>query len=83
MCNLYRMLSNQAAIRAITRAIIDSTGNLQPIEEIRPERMAPIVRNTPAGRELANVRWGLPSSSQALFRQLPSERTLYERKART
>ncbi|TCU20864.1 putative SOS response-associated peptidase YedK [Rhizobium azibense] len=67
MCNLYRMLSNQEAIRAITRAMIDSTGNLEPIVEMWPDRMAPIVRNTPGGRELANVRWGLPSSSQALF----------------
>jgi putative SOS response-associated peptidase YedK len=67
VCNLYRMLSNQEAIRSITRAMIDGTGNLQPIEEIWPDRMAPIVRNTPIGRELANVRWGLPSSSQALF----------------
>ncbi|MBX5189333.1 SOS response-associated peptidase [Rhizobium sp. NZLR3b] len=67
MCNLYRMMSNQEAIRAITRAMIDSTGNMEPTTEIWPDRMAPIVRNTPAGRELAHVRWGLPSSSQALF----------------
>ncbi|OOO44660.1 DUF159 family protein [Rhizobium leguminosarum bv. viciae USDA 2370] len=67
MCNLYSMLSNQEAIRGITRAMIDSTGNMEPTAEIWPDRMAPIVRNTPAGRELAQVRWGLPSSSQALF----------------
>ncbi|MBX5170368.1 SOS response-associated peptidase [Rhizobium sp. NZLR1b] len=67
MCNLYRVLSNQEAIRAITRAMIDSAGNMEPLQEIWPDRMAPIVRNTPAGRELANVRWGLPSSSKALL----------------
>ncbi|WP_425352945.1 SOS response-associated peptidase family protein [Rhizobium anhuiense] len=67
VCNLYRMMSNQEAIRAITRAMIDSTGNMEPLQEIWPDRMAPIVRNTPNGRELANVRWGLPSSSKALF----------------
>ncbi len=67
VCNLYRMLSNQAAIRSITRAMIDSTGNMPPITEIWPDYMAPIVRNTPAGRELTNVRWGLPSSSQAIY----------------
>ncbi|MHC2299171.1 hypothetical protein [Rhizobium mongolense] len=38
----------QEGIRSITRAMIDSTGNLQPIDEIWPDRMAPIVRNTPA-----------------------------------
>ncbi|WP_245503377.1 SOS response-associated peptidase family protein [Rhizobium leguminosarum] len=67
VCNLYSMLSNQEAIRGITRAMIDSTGNMEPTPEIWPDRMAPIVRNTSAGRELAQVRWGLPSSSQALF----------------
>ncbi|PDS41157.1 DUF159 family protein [Rhizobium anhuiense] len=67
MCNLYRMLSNQEAIRGITRAMVDSTGNMEPLQEIWPDRIAPIVRNTPAGRELTNVRWGLPSSSKALF----------------
>ncbi|MGO4440072.1 SOS response-associated peptidase family protein [Rhizobium sp. RAF56] len=67
VCNLYRMLSNQEAIRLITRAMIDSTGNMEPLEEMWPDRMGPVVRNTPAGRELANVRWGLPSSSQAIY----------------
>jgi len=67
MCNLYRMLSNQQAIIDITRAMIDSTGNMEPELEIWPDRMGPIVRNTPGGRELAMVRWGMPSSSQALF----------------
>ncbi|WP_245441630.1 SOS response-associated peptidase family protein [Rhizobium vallis] len=67
VCNLYRMLSNQDAIRSITRAMIDSTGNMEPITEFWPDYRAPIVRNTPSGRELAYVRWGLPSSSQAIF----------------
>ncbi|MBY2996732.1 SOS response-associated peptidase [Rhizobium leguminosarum] len=68
VCNLYSMLSNQEGIRGITRAMIDSTGNMEPTPEIWPDRMAPIVRNTSAGRELVQVRWGLPSSSQALFK---------------
>ncbi|MGR9195365.1 SOS response-associated peptidase [Rhizobium leguminosarum] len=67
VCNLYRMMSNQEAIRAITGAMIDSTGNMEPLQEIWPDRLAPIVRNTSAGRELVNVRWGLPSSLKALF----------------
>ncbi|MBB3371985.1 putative SOS response-associated peptidase YedK [Rhizobium sp. BK077] len=67
VCNLYRMLSNQDAIRSITRAMIDSTGNMEPITEFWPDYRAPIVRNTPAGRELSYVRWGLPSSSQAIY----------------
>ncbi|MDJ1632657.1 SOS response-associated peptidase [Rhizobium rhizogenes] len=67
MCNLYNITSNQEAIRAITKALIDSTGNLEPELDVYPDRMAPIVRNTDAGRELALVRWGLPSSQKALL----------------
>jgi putative SOS response-associated peptidase YedK len=67
MCNLYSMLSNQQAIIGITRAMIDSTGNMEPQLEIWPDRLGPVVRNTPAGRELAMVRWGMPSSSQAIY----------------
>ncbi|NTJ00372.1 SOS response-associated peptidase [Agrobacterium rhizogenes] len=67
MCNLYNISTNQEAIRQITRAMIDSVGNLEPELDIYPDRFGPIVRNTPAGRELVKVRWGLPSSKEALF----------------
>ncbi len=67
MCNLYNVTTNQEAIRHFTRAMIDSIGNLEPELDIYPDKMGPIVRNTPAGRELAKVRWGLPSSADAIF----------------
>ena len=67
MCNLYNVTTNQEAIRQITGAMIDSIGNLEPTLDIYPDRLAPIVRNTSAGRELAMVRWGMPSSRQAIF----------------
>lgn len=67
MCNLYRVYTSQEEIRGATRAMVDSIGNMEPEIEVWPDRMAPIVRNTLAGRELAMVRWGMPSSSQALF----------------
>lgn len=67
MCNLYRVYTSQEEIRGATRAMIDTVGNLEPEIEVWPDRMAPIVRNTPAGRELVMVRWGMPSSSQAIF----------------
>ena len=67
MCNLYNVTTNQEAIRQISRALIDSIGNLEPELDLYPDQMAPIVRNTPAGRELAKVRWGLPSSQKAIF----------------
>ncbi len=68
MCNLYNVTTNQEAIIAITRAMVGiSLGNLEPSFDVYPDQLAPIVRNTPAGRELARVRWGLPSSSKALL----------------
>lgn len=67
MCNLYNITTNQLAILQATRAMIDSLGNLEPSLDIYPDYKAPIIRNTPAGREAAMVRWGLPSSKQALY----------------
>jgi putative SOS response-associated peptidase YedK len=46
----------------------DTSGNLPPMPGIFPDYRAPIVRNAPDGvRELVLARWGMPSSSQALF----------------
>jgi putative SOS response-associated peptidase YedK len=67
MCNLYNISTNQESIRQITRALIDSVGNLEPELDLYPDQMGPIVRNTPAGRELVKVRWGLPSSQRAIL----------------
>ena len=68
MCNLYSLTKGQAAIVAFTRAMRDTTGNLPPLPGIFPDYPAPIVRNAPDGvRELAMVRWGMPSSQRAIF----------------
>lgn len=67
VCNLYNVSTNQEAIRQMTRAMVDSIGNMEPSLDVYPDRMAPIVRNTADGRELALVRWGMPSSGKALF----------------
>src|SRR5262252_833912 len=68
MCNLYSLTKSQAAIIALTRAMRDTTGNLPPMPGVFPDYKAPIVRNAPDGvRELALARWGMPSSSHALF----------------
>jgi putative SOS response-associated peptidase YedK len=66
MCNLYRMRTGAADILAASRAMSADVGNLEP-REIYPDYAAPIVRNGAEGRELVLARWGLPSSSQALF----------------
>lgn len=68
MCNLYSMTSNADAIRALTGAMLDTTGNLPPLPGIFPDYAAPIVRNTPAGRELAMVRWGMPTPTSILHK---------------
>jgi putative SOS response-associated peptidase YedK len=68
MCNLYSMTKSQAAIRELTRAMRDTTGNLPPMPGIFPDYMAPIVRTGPDGaREFVMARWGMPSSQKALL----------------
>jgi len=68
MCNLYSIMSNPDAIRAFTRALVDTTGNFEPLPGVYPDYLAPIVRNTPAGRELARVRWGMPTPTSILHK---------------
>lgn len=68
MCNLYSMTKGQQAIRDLARAMRDTTGNLPLLPGIFPDYPAPIVRNALDGvRELAMVRWGMPSSKRAIF----------------
>lgn len=66
MCNLYSMTKGQQAIREAADVMSDLTGNLPPMDEIYPDRPAPVVRNTKEGRELALMRWGMPSPAFAL-----------------
>ncbi|WP_420822801.1 SOS response-associated peptidase [Allostella humosa] len=66
VCNLYSLTKGQQAIRDLTAAMLDRTGNLQPQPGIFPDYMAPVVRNQPEGRELTLARWGMPSPVFAL-----------------
>ncbi|MCW3476270.1 SOS response-associated peptidase [Limobrevibacterium gyesilva] len=66
MCNLYSMTTNQEAIRRLFRVNVDNTGNLPPMPGVYPDYAAPIVRNSPAGRELAMARWGMPTPPKFL-----------------
>src|SRR4051812_34601624 len=67
MCNLYSVTKGQAAIRELSRAMRDHTGNLPPLPAVFPDYSAPIVRTAPDGvRELAMARWGMPSPAFAL-----------------
>jgi putative SOS response-associated peptidase YedK len=67
MCNLYSMTTNQRAIVELAKALKDSAGNMPSLPGIFPDYPAPIVRNQPEGRDLAIVRWGMPSSRKALL----------------
>ena len=59
MCNLYSLTKGQQAIRDLSRAFRDTTGNLPLLPGIFPDYFAPIVRNVPDGeRELMMARWG-------------------------
>jgi putative SOS response-associated peptidase YedK len=66
MCNLYSLTKGQAAIRELTRAMRDATGNLPPMPGIFPDYAAPIVRVVEGERELTLARWGMPSPVFAL-----------------
>ena len=66
MCNSYSLTKGQQAIRAMTSAMTDRTGNMPPLPGIFPDYAAPIVRNQPAGRELTMARWGMPTPVFAL-----------------
>lgn len=70
MCNLYSVTTNIEAIRHFVRDMkIDrvTIGNFEPQTAIFPDYLAPIVRNFHDNRELTKVRWGMPTSSFALF----------------
>ncbi len=70
MCNLYSVTTNVEAIRAWIRDVrvdMAKIGNMPPQTGVFPDYLAPIVRNFQDGRELTRVRWGMPSSSSALF----------------
>src|SRR5262245_60771079 len=67
MCNLYSYSKGQAAIRELARAMLDRTGNMPPLPGIFPDYPAPIVRNSPDGRELVMARWGMPSPQNIQF----------------
>ncbi|MDZ4369808.1 MAG: SOS response-associated peptidase [Phenylobacterium sp.] len=67
MCNLYSMTKSRAALVAIARAMHDRNNNQPPMPGIFPDYAAPVIVNGPEGREVRDMRWGLPSSKKALF----------------
>jgi len=67
VCNLYSLTKGQDAIRNLSKAMRDTTGNLPPLPGIFPDMPAPVVRNAADGaREITMMRWGMPSPVFAL-----------------
>jgi len=66
MCNLYSLSKGQQAIRELTGAMEDRTGNLPILPGIFPDYAAPIVRNGQGACELVLARWGMPSPAFTL-----------------
>jgi len=68
MCNLYAMMRARAEVAAVARAMSDRNNNQPPQTGIYPDYSAPVIINGPDGaREMRNMRWGMPTSSQALY----------------
>lgn len=66
MCNLFSITAGPSAIRELTRAMADTTGNLAPQPAVFPDQPAPVVRNLEdGGRELTLMRWGFPAPPNA------------------
>ena len=83
MCNLYSMTRNQEAIRRLFKVTRDSAGNLPSMPGIFPDKEAPVIRQNGAERELLTMRWGMPSSSDALFRKAKDRAAKLEAKGKT
>lgn len=67
MCNLYSHTRNVEAMRKLFAGFSDAGVNMPVQTTIYPDYTAPIIRNDEGGPRLAMTRWGMPSSSDALF----------------
>src|ERR1700684_3369969 len=68
MCNLYAIMRDRAEIAALARAM-DRNNNQPPMPGVYPDYPAPVILKADDGtREMRNLRWGMPTSKQALFK---------------
>jgi len=69
MCNLYAIMEARAEVVRLARAMTDRNDNQPPMPGVYPDYPAPvIVANADGSREMRNMRWGMPTSKQALFK---------------
>jgi putative SOS response-associated peptidase YedK len=68
MCNLYAMMRARAEVAAITRAMTDPNNNQPPMSGVYPDYAAPVVvRDATGGREMRDMRWGMPTPQNVQF----------------
>lgn len=68
ICNLYAMMKTRAEAASVARAMRDRNNNQPPHPGIYPDYAAPVVVNTPDdGREMRDMRWGMPSPQFVLM----------------
>jgi hypothetical protein len=58
VCNLYSLNCGQDALRRFFKITRDETSNQFPILGIRPNTLAPVVRQEESGRVMESMRWG-------------------------
>lgn len=62
------MTKSHAEVARMARALKDRNDNPPALPGVHPDYAAPVVVNTEdGGRELRDMRWGLPSSKKALL----------------
>jgi putative SOS response-associated peptidase YedK len=67
MCNLYAMMRARAEVAAIARAM-DRNNNQPPMSGVYPDYAAPVVvRDEAGGREMRDMRWGMPTPHNVQF----------------
>lgn len=69
MCNLYAMMKARAEAARAAKAMVDRNNNQPPMPGIYPDYAAPVIVNASDGsREMRDMRWGMPTSKQVVFK---------------
>jgi putative SOS response-associated peptidase YedK len=69
MCNLYSMMKARTETAKLTRVMRDVNNNQPPLPAVYPDHAAPVVVVGADGeRQMRDMRWGMPTSKQALFK---------------
>ena len=69
MCNLYSIMKARSEAAALGRAMADLNNNHPPMAGVYPDYPAPVVVKGEDGqRVMRDLRWGMPSSKQAIFK---------------